>query len=78
MEALKFEVVFEPMKGLGGGFRQEWVSAKFEGGECGLDSGAGLGNPLMTFWVEPKGKKRQYFTADITKMVKALTEQAIA
>lgn len=68
--AFSVTLTFNPMEGLGGGFRQEWASAKCSDFKAGIDSGAGLGNPLMTFWFERNGK-RQYFTADINAVMAA-------
>lgn len=66
MKPFTVTVKFEPMKGLGGGFRTEWVSGKNQNLEAGIDSGGGVGNPLMTYWIQEKGeKKRRYFTVDI-------------
>lgn len=56
---------FKPMKGMGGGFRTEWVSGSNSEIKAGIDSGAGLGNPLITFWIEKSGGKRHYYTANV-------------
>lgn len=71
------ELVFEPMKGLGGGLRQEWVSGEGNGIKFSLDTGTGLGNPLMTLCVERKGGKVEYFTADIRPMLRAVLDKVV-
>lgn len=58
-----------PMVGIGGGFRQEWITAENGVVECGLDSGGRLGNPLLTLWIKRKGKDRQYYTADMRRFL---------
>lgn len=68
MEKFKVTIEFESLKKLGG-FRQEWVSAEGDGYTAGVDSGAGYGNPLMTFWFK-KGDKKQYFTASIEQVIR--------
>lgn len=72
---MKTEIEFKPMTGLGGGFRSEWISASNNELEAGFDSGAGLGNPQLTFWIERKGQKRQYFTCDMGEVLTALVGQ---
>lgn len=64
-------ITFEPMVGMGGGFRTDWVSGSGKGISFGLESGAGLGNPLLTFWIEKKNK-RDYYTADIQVLARAI------
>lgn len=71
-------VNFTPMKGFGGGFRMPWISGENEDIQLGLDSGGGVGNPLMTFWFEDKTgkcKDRQYFTVDMRDVLQSLGEQ---
>ena len=75
MSKIKVELEFEPMKNFGGGFRTEWISGKNEDMEIGLDSGGGLGNPLLTFWIEKKGEPRKYFTADMRDLLSQLAEK---
>lgn len=72
------ELKFSPMGGIGGGFREEWISGKGNGVQFSLDSGAGLGNPLLTLQIRygDKGSYR-YFTADIRPMLEALVDQLI-
>lgn len=72
---MKTEIEFKPMEGLGGGFRSEWISAENSELKAGFDSGAGLGNPLLTFWIEVKGERRRYFTCDMSDALKALIGQ---
>jgi hypothetical protein len=72
-ETFKITLEFKTMKGFGGGFRQDWVSGENEELKAGMDSGGGLGNPLLTFWIEKKGENRKYFTTNISKAL----EQAI-
>lgn len=74
---MKYQMTFSPMKGFGGGFRQEWVSTETPEFSAGLDSGAGLGNPLLTFWIEKKGGKRKTYTASIADLFKFLVEKSI-
>lgn len=69
---------FRPQQGLGGGFRQEWLTAKNKTVHAGLDTGAGLGNPMFTFWIEHNGSERAYFDVDTRDVLRALTEQANA
>ena len=67
--SFKTELSFKPMENFGGGFRAEWVSTKGDGTyEAGVDSGAGLGNAFLTFWIEENGV-RHYFTADISDVL---------
>jgi hypothetical protein len=73
---VKIEIEFKPMEGLGGGFRTDWISAENDELEAGLDSGGGLGNPYLTFWIERKNQKRQYFTADMRPVLQAAVEVA--
>lgn len=70
-EAFDVPITFSPMIGVGGGFRTEWVTGKGHGVEFGLDSGAGVGNPYLTFWIEKNGK-RAYYTSEIRDLVNAL------
>lgn len=65
-------VKFVLQKGLGGGFRQSWITANNDERkiEAGIDSGAGLGNPYFTFWVEENGGKRIYFNADVRDILR--------
>lgn len=65
---------FKPMEGFGGGFRTDWVSAEHKGLKFGLDSGADMGNPSLTFCIEKKGKTR-YYTADIGDVLRAAIVQ---
>lgn len=67
---------FKPMKGFGGGMRQEWITAEGDDLTAGLDSGAGLGNPLLTFWIEPKVGERRYYTVSVQDLLTALIEKA--
>lgn len=76
-EKHKVELIFEPMVGMGGGFRQEWLSGEGNGIKFQLDSGAGLGNPLFTLSIQRKGKSYDY-TADIRPMVKNLLSEIVA
>lgn len=69
-------LTFEPMVGIGGGFRQEWLSGDGNGIKFNLDCGAGLGNPLFTLAVERKGKSH-YYTADIRPMIQKLLAQVV-
>jgi hypothetical protein len=75
---VEFEVVlkFKPMKGLGGGFRQEWVSGSGNGVKFHLDTGTGLGNPMMTL-VVTKGGEDHYFDADIRPTLTDAINKAI-
>ncbi len=66
----KVTLEFKPMEGLGGGFRSDWVSGGNGEIKAGIDSGAGLGNPQMTFWIERNGK-REYYTANIQDVLMA-------
>lgn len=75
-EKYTVELVFEPMEGMGGGFRQEWLSGEGNGIKFTLDSGAGLGNPLFTLNVERK-KKSYYYTADIRPMIQKLLADVV-
>lgn len=72
---MKLELLVEPMKGFGGGFRQEWATAegKQDGKafEAGIDSGGGLGNPLLTFWIKREGEDKVYYTADIRPILRS-------
>jgi len=78
-KSFKVEIEFEPMKGMGGGFRSEWLSGENSEIEAGIDSGAGLGNPLMTFWFRRKpGGERVYFTSNMQKLFEAAIEKAKA
>lgn len=78
MSELKVGLIFKPMEGFGGGFRQEWVSGKGNGVEFGLDSGAGLGNGYLTLWIKKKGEKdRRYYTASVKEMLESLVDQAM-
>lgn len=72
---MKIEIEFKPMQGFGGGFRTEWISATSEDLKAGLDSGAGLGNPMLTFWIERAGAKREYFTANMADVLQAAVEK---
>ena len=67
-------VEFFKMEGLGGGFRQEWLLCKNKKFRAGLDSGAGLSNPYLIFWIEKNGKI-EYFTADMRTLFNALIEK---
>lgn len=69
--AFTINVPFKKMEGFGGGFRQEWITAKPDNGEfvAGIDSGAGLGNPLITFWIEEKGQQRRSYTASVADLL---------
>ena len=74
-DKIKIELTFTPMKGFGGGFRTEWCSAERDDGTAaGMDSGGGLGNPLLTFWFRPKDGKRVYYTADIRPLIQGLCD----
>lgn len=64
------ELKFKPMEGFGGGFRAEWVTASWDNSEAGIDSGGGMGNPFLTFWIEEGRKERRYYTADIRDLFK--------
>lgn len=65
---------FKPQQGLGGGFRQEWVTAKDKTLVAGLDTGAGLGNPMFTFWIERTKTERAYFDVDVRDILRELIE----
>lgn len=69
---LKVQLDFAPVKGIGYGFRQDWIEAKGVDVSAGLDSGAGLGNPMLTFWVKEKGGKTHYFEADMQTVLTKL------
>lgn len=71
-----FPVEFKPMEGMGGGFRTGWVSAEYKGKKFGLESGAGLGNPFLTFFVESGGKTK-YYTADMGDLLRRLHSQIV-
>jgi hypothetical protein len=75
MSKFKTNIIFEPMKGFGGGFRQGWISGSKGKTKFGLDSGAGLGNPFVTLWVEKNGEKTKYYTADMAKVLESILEQ---
>jgi hypothetical protein len=72
-QGFEIPLTFTPQKGFGGGFRTEWLSAKAEtpAFEAGIDSGAGLGNPYLTFWIELDGEPRRYFSADVRDLLRA-------
>lgn len=72
--SVEVSVKFKTMVGFGGGLRTEWVTGSGRGIEFGLDSGAGTGNPLMTFWVKKKCV-REYYTADVREMIEALVSK---
>lgn len=59
-----------PPNTLGGGFRLDWLTGSNKKLSAGFDCGAGLGNPMLTFWVERNGK-RQYFDADMREVLRA-------
>lgn len=73
---IEVNLTFEPMKGMGGGFRTDWISAKNENLVAGIDSGAGLGNPYLTFWIEEKPGQRKYFTADLREVLPKIIDLA--
>ncbi len=61
MKNFKVNLEFEIQKGFGGGFRTEWVSS---------ESGAGLGNPYLTFWIEDKKtNKRIYYNTKVEQII---------
>lgn len=64
------------MKGFGGGFRQEWIKVELPNGRGNveLQSGAGLGNPLLTFSHERAGKTR-FWTADLRPLIRDLVDR---
>lgn len=68
---------FKPQEGFGGGFRSEWVSAEGNGIKAGFDSGAGLWNPFLTFWIEKKGKK-SYYNANVGDLLRAAIDEVEA
>lgn len=70
-EPFTTQLSFKPMDGIGGGFRTEWLTGHGDSIKFGLDSGAGVGNPLLTFWIEQGNGKRQYYTADVQELVKS-------
>jgi hypothetical protein len=74
---MKITMEVKPMQGFGGGFRQEWASAEGVGFKAGMDSGGGLGNPYLTFWIEKGGKKREYHTADMRDVFRAFINQKL-
>lgn len=67
---IKVEIEFKPRaeKSYGGGFFSEWLSGKAEGIKFGLNAGAGLGNPLLTVWIEVDGKTF-YYDADMRELM---------
>lgn len=73
---INVNITFEPMQGMGGGFRAEWISAENAILKAGLDSGGGLGNPLLTLWIERKDSKREWFTCDMRKVLQDAVENA--
>lgn len=78
-KGISVQLTFEPMKGLGGGLRSEWLTGNSdekdekERIEFGIDSGAGLNNPYLTFWIK-KGGKRTYYTADVRELARGLVK----
>jgi hypothetical protein len=73
---LQATLTFVPQEGVGGGFRLDWLDAKANDMHAGLDTGAGLGNPMFTFWIERKGTGRAYFECDIRDLFRTLIDQA--
>lgn len=59
-------------RSMGGGFYQNWVEGtdKKSGKVVGIHSGAGLGNPILTFYSEEKGGRRRYFDIDVRDILK--------
>lgn len=76
MQEAKIEVSFKerPPKSFGGGLYQEWISGDGDGVKFGLNSGAGLGNPMLSLWVEKDGK-RVYYDADVRDLITTLVEK---
>lgn len=78
-EPVEARILIQPMRDFGGGFLTDWISAKLpDGREFGVDNGAGLGNPLLTFWVDEPGGERRYFTADLRELMQSWGEQLVA
>ncbi len=76
MNEFQVIITFKPMKDLGGGFRTEWISGEIENKlRAGIDSGGGLGNPLMTFWYEKTGSRREYFTCHMGEVLSDSIDQ---
>lgn len=71
--ALETALRFEPLEGLTG-LRQEWITGERKDATFGFDVGAGLGNPLLTFWVE-RGGKRRYYACDMSSVLQRLAGQ---
>lgn len=69
-QPIELPLKITPMEGFGGGFRQEWISGKSpDGTKVALESGAGLGNPLLTFRIERPGQKPEWWTADMADLL---------
>ena len=75
-KTIEIPVIFKPQVGLGGGFRQEWVTAAWEKNKAGIDAGAGFGNPMMTFWIEQGRANRVYFETNVADLLRLLIAKA--
>jgi len=64
-----------PMRGFGGGLRQNWIEGEAEGVRISLDSGAGLGNPYLTLSVEVDGHEARWETIDVQPLLRQWAKQ---
>jgi hypothetical protein len=77
-DTFELQLTFKPQEGFGGGFRTEWLTGTNSEVTAGLDSGAGLGNPYLTFWIQPKDdeSKRRYYNVDVRDILSACIDKA--